>query len=309
MGNFVGIYHNKLDKKYFHKSVYIKKWEEAFNVKIKDYPLQYELVYETYNTLIEFNNILFSKNYIAKNKKVDKILDLLNNYLNTYKNKIQKSFDSECILIYESFEEKIEELTEMKELYITKNIKYNLTKFEKDMAEFMYLLDGLGFDKLVDSKGMPFIKKPNEKLPKKVNLKLLNDLERHIATMFSIEKQEQLNDNFVKNYSKRKFDLQKDDEQKYFIIDVLTRVKDINNAIVDYYIYDNDKTVVDIFNSDLKHFIDIVDISFVKDIEYVNVFNRLKEVSKFIDDDKIDLAFSIIKEIIKLYDNLFERMS
>ena len=90
----MGCYHNKLDKKYFHKSVYIKKWEETFNVKIKDYPLQYELVFETYNTLIQLNNILFSKNYIAKYLKVDKILNLLEDYLKKYKNKIKKSFDS-----------------------------------------------------------------------------------------------------------------------------------------------------------------------------------------------------------------------
>ena len=60
----MGKYHNKLDKKYFDKSIYMKKFESAFNIKIKDYPLQYELVFETYNTFIAFNNILFSLNYI-----------------------------------------------------------------------------------------------------------------------------------------------------------------------------------------------------------------------------------------------------
>ena len=35
----MGHYHNKLDKKYFNKSVYVKKFEEVFNIKIKDYPL------------------------------------------------------------------------------------------------------------------------------------------------------------------------------------------------------------------------------------------------------------------------------
>ena len=45
----MGKYHNKLDKKYFNKSIYIKRFESAFNIKIKDYPLQYELVFETYN--------------------------------------------------------------------------------------------------------------------------------------------------------------------------------------------------------------------------------------------------------------------
>jgi len=99
MGKFVGLYHNRLDKKYFHKSVYIRKWEEAFNVKIKDYPLQYELVFETFNTLIKLNNILFTTNYLPKETKVDKILDLLNGYLNTYKNKINKYYLSTLTVI------------------------------------------------------------------------------------------------------------------------------------------------------------------------------------------------------------------
>ena len=30
----MGKYHNKLDKKYFNKSIYIKKFESAFGVKI-----------------------------------------------------------------------------------------------------------------------------------------------------------------------------------------------------------------------------------------------------------------------------------
>ena len=34
----MGHYHNKLDKKYFNKSVYVKKFEEVFNIKIKRLP-------------------------------------------------------------------------------------------------------------------------------------------------------------------------------------------------------------------------------------------------------------------------------
>lgn len=48
----MGCYHNKLDKKYFRNSIYIKKFEETFDIKIRDYPLQYELIYETYNALL-----------------------------------------------------------------------------------------------------------------------------------------------------------------------------------------------------------------------------------------------------------------
>ena len=34
----------------------MKKFVETFNIKLKDNPLQYELVYETYNTFIIINN-------------------------------------------------------------------------------------------------------------------------------------------------------------------------------------------------------------------------------------------------------------
>ena len=47
----------------------------------------------------------------------------------------------------------------MKELYTTKKIKYNLKSLEKDTEYFMNILDNLNFDKLVDSKDMPYIKK------------------------------------------------------------------------------------------------------------------------------------------------------
>lgn len=305
----MGHYHNKLDKKYFNKSVYVKKFEEVFNIKIKDYPLQYDILFDTFNTYIMVNNILFSLNYIELSKKVDNLMHTIRSYLNKYKNKIKKSYDSECILVYESLEQSLDELEEMKELHETNKIRYNFKSFEKEFEKFTYLLEKLHFDMLVDSKGMPFYKKANDKLPKKVNLKLLNDLDTHSNTFFDIGKQEQLNNDFVKNYSKIKFDLNNDEDQKYFIIDTLTRVKDLNNAMVDYYIYDKDKTVVDMFNFYLKNYIDNVDTTLIKDIEYVNVFNRLKEVSQLIDNDNIDLAFDIIKNIIKQYNNLYERMS
>ena len=196
----MGKYHNKLDKKYFNKSIYIKKFESAFNIKIKDYPLQYELIFETYNTYISLNNILFSLNYIPINQKVDNIMRLINAYLNKYKNKIKKCYDSECILIYESLENTLDELNEMKELYTTKKTKYNLKSLEKDTEYFMNILDNLNFDKLVDSKDMPYIKKPNDKLPKKVNLKIINNLDPKSSTLFDRDKQEQLNNDFIISY-------------------------------------------------------------------------------------------------------------
>lgn len=304
----MGKYHNKLDKKYFNKSIYIKKFESAFNIKIKDYPLQYELIFETYNTYISLNNILFSLNYIPINQKVDNIMRLINAYLNKYKNKIKKCYDSECILIYESLENTLDELNEMKELYTTKKTKYSLKSLEKDTEYFMNILDNLNFDKLVDSKDMPYIKKPNDKLPKKVNLKIINNLDPKSSTLFDRDKQEQLNNDFIISYEKRTgINLNEDTEQRYFIFDILNRIKDLNNSMVDYYIY-NDKCLVNLFNYFLKEFLN-QDISFVKDITYINVFNKLKDISNLIDNDNIDLAFSNIKELIEQLKDLYERNS
>ncbi len=304
----MGKYHNKLDKKYFNKSIYIKKFENAFNIKIKDYPLQYELVFETYNTYIGVNNILFSMNYIPINQKVDNLIHLINAYLNKYKNKINKCYDSECILIYEGLENTIDELNEMKELYTAKKIKYNLKNLEKDTEYFMNILDNLNFDKLVDSKNMPYIKKPNDKLPKKVNLKIINDLDIKSSTLFDEEEQKELNNIFIKDYEKRTgINLNNDTEQRYFIFDILNRIKDLNNSIVDYYIY-NDKCLVNLFNYHLKEFLK-QDITFVKDITYINIFNKLKDISNLIDNNNIDLAFSNIKELIEQFKNLYERNS
>ena len=304
----MGKYHNKLDKKYFNKSIYMKKFESAFGVKIKDYPLQYELIFETYNTYIGVNNILFSMNYIPINQKVDSLIHLISSYLNKYKNKIKKCYDSECILIYESLENTLDELNEMKELYTTKKIKYNLKSLEKDTEYFMNILDNLNFDKLVDSKDMPYIKKPNDKLPKKVNLKIIDNLDIKSSTLFDEEKQKELNDLFIQDYEKRTgINLNEDTEQRYFIFDILNRIKDLNNSMVDYYIY-NDKCLVNLFNYYLKEFLN-QDITYVKDITYINVFNKLKDISDLIENNNIDLAYSNIKELIEQFKDLYERNS
>lgn len=305
----MGKYHNKLDKKYFNKSIYMKKFVETFNIKLKDNPLQYELVYETYNTFIIINNTLFSLNYIPIDKKVNNMIDISSDYLDTYKNKIKKCYDSQCILLYESFENMLDELNEMKKLHTTKKSRYNLKSFEETFENFMNILDNLNFDKLVDSKDMPFVKQPNDKLPKKVNLKLMNNTQSHITTMYDITKQDELNKEYIEKYSKIKFDLEQEQDQQYFIFDTLNRIKDINNAIVDYYTIDKDTTVIDIFNSSLQDYIPSIDISKIKDIEFVNVFNQLEKICVFINNKDIDKAFEIIKDLIDRYKNLYERMS
>lgn len=237
------------------------------------------------------------------------MIDISSDYLDTYKNKIKKCYDSQCILLYESFENMLDELNEMKKLHTTKKSRYNLKSFEETFENFMNILDNLNFDKLVDSKDMPFVKQPNDKLPKKVNLKLMNNTQSHITTMYDITKQDELNKEYIEKYSKIKFDLEQEQDQQYFIFDTLNRIKDINNAIVDYYTIDKDTTVIDIFNSSLQDYIPSIDISKIKDIEFVNVFNQLEKICVFINNKDIDKAFEIIKDLIDRYKNLYERMS
>lgn len=236
------------------------------------------------------------------------LIHLISSYLNKYKNKIKKCYDSECILVYESLENTLDELNEMKELYTTKKTKYNLKSLEKDTEYFMNILDNLNFDKLVDSKDMPYIKKPNDKLPKKVNLKIIDNLDIKSSTLFDSDKQEKLNNDFVISYEKRTgINLNEDTEQRYFIFDILNRIKDLNNSMVDYYIY-NDKCLVNLFNYYLKEFLN-QDITYVKDITYINVFNKLKDISDLIENNNIDLAYTNIKELIEQFKDLYERNS
>lgn len=308
MGQFVGKYHNRLDKKYFHKSIYIKKWEETFNVKIKDYPLQYELVFESFNTLIKLNNILFSTNYLPKETKVDKILDLLNGYLNTYKNKINKSFDSECILIYESFEEIVHELTEMKQLHKEKETKYNLTSFENDIAEIMYVLENLRFDCLQDSKDFFYSKVPNDKLPKLVNCKIINELEKHKMVWFDFDKQKKLNDEFIKNYFDRTgIDLTQDEKQRHLIFEIHIYIKDINNALVNLMIYKDIKKLE--LHIKMANYFMEQDFTCLEDVYYKNLIKRIDKILLLICDAKIRKAYNEIQAIIKENNNLYERVS
>lgn len=305
----MGKYHNKLDKKYFNKSIYMKKFESAFDIKLKDYPLQYEIALDTFNTFISFNNILFSLNYVPTKDKVNNITHLLSSYLNKYKNKIKKSFDKNCIMLYDNLESMLNGLEEMKELNTTKGTKINLKPFEIGVEQYMNVLDAVHFDKLVDSKVMPYEKKANDKLPKKVNLKIIDDLDLKTSTLFNDEKQKDLNNDFISDYLKRTgIDLNKEKDQRYFIFDTLNRIKDLNNAIVDYQIY-KDKAVLNIFNYCLSNDYLKQDISFVKDITYINVFNKLKAISQAISDDSIDIALTQLKDLIEQFKVLYERNS
>lgn len=304
----MGFCHNQLDEKYFHKSVYIKKWEETFNVKIKDYPLQYKLVFETFNTLIKLNNILFSKNYLPKETRVNKMLDLLNSYLNTYKNKINKSFDSECIWLYESYEEIVNELTEMKKIHEETEKPYNLTMLEKEIEQIMFVLDNVRFDCLTDSKELIYYKKPNEKLPKLVNCKILTELEKHKGVWIDYDKQKKLNDEFIEIYLNRTgIDLYQDEKQRQCIFEIHTYIKDINNALVNFMIYKDIKKLE--LHIKVANYFMAQDFTCLEDVYYKNLIKKIDKILKLICDGEIYKAYDEIQAIIKDNKNLYERIS
>lgn len=305
----MGAYHNKLDKKYFNKSIYMKKFESAFDIRLKDYPLQYEIALDTFNAFISFNNILFSSNYVPTSQKVDNIIHTLRSYINKYQNKHKKSFDKNCIMLYEKLEDMLDEMEEIKQLNITKGMKINLKPFEISVEQYMGILDAVHFDNLVDSKVMPYEKKANDKLPKKVNLKIIDNLDIKTSTIFNYEKQKELNNTFVSDYLKKTgIDLSKEKDQRYFIFDTLNRIKDLNNAIVDYKIY-KDKAVLNLLNYYLSNDYLKQDISFVKDITFINLFIKLKIVSQEISNDNIDMALTRLKELLDQFKDLYERNS
>lgn len=311
----MGCYHNKLDKKYFDKSVYVKKWEDTFGVKVKSIPLQYELLYETYSTLLNINNIYYAQGYSKTSDRVKRIISDTKEYLTKYKNKIKKSYDSNCIFLYEEFGYIVEELEDTLETYSKKNntndtLKSHCDSLMSEISKYILVLDLVDFDKMIDSKALAYVKKPNDKIPKKVNLKLMDDLDQHVCTIWELDKQKQLNEEFIESYSKWRVDLNNNEEQRGFTFEILNRIKDLNNAMVDYFfVYNKDKTIVNIYNFSLKEFLEKIDISFIKDIEFVKVFERLQEVSQHIEADNMEVAFTIIKELVEKYSDLYERMS
>ena len=156
---------------------------------------------------------------------------------------------------------------------------------------------------------MPYEKKANDKLPKKVNLKIIDNLDIKTSTIFNYEKQKELNNAFVSDYLKKTgIDLSKEKDQRYFIFDTLNRIKDLNNAIVDYKIY-KDKADLNLLNYYLSNDYLKQDISFVKDITFINLFNKLKIVSQEISNDNIDMALTRLKELLDQFKDLYERNS
>lgn len=300
----MGNYHNKLDKKYFNKSIYIKKFEDVFNVKIKDCPIQYEIILDTFNTFISFNNILFSTNYMKNSDKLKNSINLLSIYLEKYKSKIKKSYDLTCIWLYDDMENMLDELKEIDKI----NAKINFEPIKKSVEEYTSILEELNFDMLYDTKKMPYFKLPNDKLPKKINCRIVNNLDIVKSLLFSYEEQKKINDEFIKDYfQKTNIDLNTNAEMKNIIFEIHIIIKDINNAIVEKMIT-NDNTPflvhLEVFNIFVNS-----DINYLNDIYYQNLFYKIKEIVNLLNINNIDLAYKKIKDIIEQYKKIYERNS
>lgn len=310
----MGQYHYKLDKKYFKNSIYIKKFEEVFGIKIKDFPLQYELIYETYSTLIFANNTFFAKGYMKTTDRIKKVISNTNAYLDKYKNKIRKCYDSSCIDIYDELEIIVDELKEILVTYensikTNDTLKIKCKPILEKLEQFDYILRMTNFDCLLDNKKMPYKKMPNDKLPRKVNCKLIDGMEYRQNIMFDNQKQIDFNNKFIeKYYNRTKIDLHKDTKQREFIFTLHCIVKDINNAIVDYYI-DNDITPLALFLDFLTQSFFAQDIGFVEDVEYRTLFEKLQEIFDVLWKKQIDIGYAKIKEIMNDYADLYEFMS
>lgn len=311
----MGTYHNRLNKRSFKNAVYIIKFEDATGIKISKEPLQYELIFETHNTNLDVNNIIYSKKYIPIKDKVDKMILVIDTYVNKYQNKIYKCKDLTCIELFHTLVGYSNELKEMKELERVriekgeKGTKLNIKSIGSRVSTYITLLDMIGFDKLYDCKGMTYARQVNERIPKKYACKLYTDEEIQDSLIFNNNKLEVMNNAFFCKYlDKTGIDLNKDIKQRNFIIDIHKNIEALDNAFVDYYTY-KDETTLNITKSKLSIFLK-TNISFIQDISYTTLFKKLNVIFEDMVNNNIDNAFEKIKHIIVNDDmNLYERVS
>lgn len=172
----------------------------------------------------------------------------------------------------------------------------------------MYILNNLYFDSMKDSKELFYYKMPNDKLPKKVNCKILNQLEIHKGIWINYDKQKDLNDDFIKMYyDKTGIDLKQDEKQKSLIFDIHTYLKDINNAIVDFIIYkDINKLKIHI---EVANYFMNQDFNCLEDIYYKNLIKKIDKIIKLICEGMLNKAYDKVQTIIKENENIYERIS
>lgn len=183
---------------------------------------------------------------------------------------------------------------------------YNLKHLEDITNDYMSILKLVEFDSLKDIKGLSYTKLPNDKLPKKIDLKIFNEFD--LIDTLDIDKYKEETNTFCEKYLNEKgIDLKKEKDQFEYIMQTFYMLENIYNSIVDYYIY-QDKTILGIHLYTLNNYLE-KDNSYIKDISITNIANKLCVISDKIKEDNIDSAFEDIKAIVKQFEYLFERIS
>ena len=168
----MGHRHNTLDYKYFHKTKYIKTLEREFNINNfkKQYPKQFDIMYDIFKTLILVNNIIFADSNKNKQEKItDIIIELenciygtLDNDSNKYKysvREINSLLDKYSRYLYKKFIEWYEYLENITNLLpIQKEIELEMNKLDEKNFDFIEE-DNITYKKNKDSKYCIYLSK------------------------------------------------------------------------------------------------------------------------------------------------------
>lgn len=218
----MGKRHNTLDYKYFHKTKYIKTLEKEKNIKNfkKEYPEQFNIIYDIFRTFINANNIVFADS----NKNIaDKVFELTielekclygdkDNDSNGYKYSVRTINDLLSIepkRLYKSFIEWYEYLESMEKL----------GTIPKEIEEIMTELEKFGFDDII-----------NENVAYKENKNSKQRL--FLSRFFKYNCDEKYLNDYLDDYFKKYVETLSRDEIKKEICFIYNLVAKANNGIV-----------------------------------------------------------------------------
>lgn len=218
----MGKRHNTLDYKYFHKTKYIKTLEQEKNISNfkKEYPEQFNIIYDIFKTFINVNNIIFADS----NKTIaDKVFEITielekclygdkDNDSNGYKYSVRTINGLLAIepkRLYKSFIEWYEYLESMEKL----------GTIPKEIEEIMTELEKFGFDDII-----------NENVAYKENKNSKQRL--FLSRFFKYNCDEKYLSDYLDDYFKKYVETLSRDEIKKEICFIFDLVAKANNGIV-----------------------------------------------------------------------------
>ena len=199
----MGKRHNILSISTFKNSKYIDCLERNLEIKNfkKEYPTQFNFMFDTFKTLIYVNNVLFSDNDFNKVEMVEKIRQYIENYLyvdyeNSDKRKysvrtLQSIFDKHSIYLYNKMNcwydifstltiKDINEVNSLKE--ITKEIEFEMERLEKHQFDNL-INKNISYEKAIKIYDKRYLSIFDDKiLPK--NEKAIKEYKENFYNMF-----------------------------------------------------------------------------------------------------------------------------